>query len=179
MAGGFVVQSLVAYWFHQRFGVSLEQLGPLFFGTNLLSALSALAAAALADRFGLLNTMVFTHLPSNVLLALVPFMPSWPVAAGVLLARHALSQMDVPTRQAYTMVLVAPDKRAAAAGLTNAVRPAASSLAPAISGAALQTAANGLPFVLAGGLKILYDITLWLMFRRASLGEHRHDGTSS
>jgi len=178
LAGGLIVQSLVAYWFHQRFGIGLEQLGPLFFGTNLLSALSSLVAAALAERFGLLNTMVFTHLPSNVLLALVPFMPSWPVAAVVLLARHALSQMDVPTRQAYTMVLVDPDERAAAAGLTNAVRPAAASLAPAISGVALQAAANGLPFVLAGGLKILYDIALWLMFRRVSLAEHPPDGAS-
>ncbi len=178
LAGGLIVQSLVAYWFHQRFGIGLAQLGPLFFGTNLLSALSSLVAAALAERFGLLNTMVFTHLPSNVLLALVPFMPSWPVAAVVLLARHALSQMDVPTRQAYTMVLVAPDERAAAAGLTNAVRPAAASLAPAISGVALQTAANGLPFVLAGGLKILYDVALWLMFRRVSLAEHPPDGAS-
>lgn len=176
LAGGLVVQSLVAYWFNQRFGIGLEQLGPLFFGTNLLSALSSLAAVPLATRFGLLNTMVFTHLPSNVLLTLVPFMPSWPVAAVVLLARHALAQMDVPTRQAYTMVLVAPEERAAAAGLTNAVRPAAASLAPAISGVALQAAINGLPFVLAGGLKILYDVTLWLTFRRVALPEHPHDG---
>jgi MFS family permease len=169
LAGGLIVQSLIAFWFHQRFGVGLERLGPLFFGTNLLSARSSLVAARLADRFGLLNTMVFTHLPSNVLLAMVPFMPSWPLAALVLLARHALSQMDVPTRQAYTMALVAPEERAAAAGVTNAVRPAASSVAPAISGLALQTAANGLPFVLSGGLKIVYDVLLWLMFRQVSL----------
>jgi MFS family permease len=175
LAGGLVVQSLVAYWFHQRFGVGLEQLGPLFFGTNLLSAVSSLAAAPLAERFGLLNTMVFTHLPSNVLLGLVPFMPSWPLAAVVLLARHALAQMDVPTRQAYTMALVAPEERAAAAGLTNAVRPAAASLAPAISGIAFQAAALGLPFLLAGGLKILYDVILWLTFRRIALPEHPLD----
>jgi MFS family permease len=165
-AGGLVVQSLIAFWFHERFGVGLDRLGPLFFGTNLLSATSSLAAARLADRFGLLNTMVFTHLPSNVLLAAVPFMPSWPLAAIVLLARHALSQMDVPTRQAYTMTLVAPEERSAAAGLTNAVRPAASSLSPAISGVALQTAASGLPFVLAGVLKIGYDLILWTIFRK-------------
>jgi MFS family permease len=170
LAGGLVVQSLLALWFHQRFGVELDRLGPLFFGTNLLSALSGLAAARLAERFGLLNTMVLTHLPSNVLLAMVPFMPSWPLAALVLLARHALSQMDVPTRQAYTMALVAPEERAAAAGLTNAVRPAAASLAPAISGLALETAATGLPFVLAGGLKVAYDILLWLVFRTVPLG---------
>lgn len=169
LAGGFVVQSLLALWFNQRFGVGLDRLGPLFFGTNLLSALSALAAARLADRFGLLNVMVFTHLPSNALLILVPFMPSWPLAALVLLARHALAQMDVPTRQAYTMIVVAPEERAAAAGLTNAVRPAASSLAPVISGVALQTAASGLPFVLSGGLKIAYDVALWMLFRHVPL----------
>jgi MFS family permease len=168
LAGGLVVQGLIAFWFHQRFGVGPEQLGPLFFGTNLLSALSYLVAARLADRFGLLNTIVFTHLPSNVLLALVPFMPSWPAAAGVLLARSALSQMDVPTRQAFTMALVAPEERAAAGGLTNAVRPAAQSLAPAISGLALQSAVSGLPFVLAGALKSAYDVALWLAFRRVS-----------
>ncbi len=168
LAGGLVVQGLIAFWFHQRFGIGPEQLGPIFFGTNLLSALSYLVAARLADRFGLLNTIVFTHLPSNVLLALVPFMPSWPLAALVLLARSALSQMDVPTRQAFTMAMVAPEERAAAAGLTNAVRPAAQSLAPAISGLALQSAASGLPFVLAGGLKSAYDLTLWLAFRRVA-----------
>jgi MFS family permease len=166
LAGGLVVQGLIAFWFYQRFGVGPEWLGPLFFGTNLLSALSYLVAARLADRFGLLNTIVFTHLPSNVLLALVPFMPSWPLCAATLLARSALSQMDVPTRQAFTMALVAPEERAAAAGLTNAVRPAAQSIAPAISGFALQSAASGLPFVLAGGLKSAYDLTLWLAFRR-------------
>jgi MFS family permease len=169
LAGGLVVQSLIAYWFRERFGVPLEWLGLLFFGTNLLSAVSGLVAARLADRFGLLPIMVFAHLPSNVLLALVPLMPSWPLAALVLLARHALSQMDVPTRQAYTMALVAPDERAAAAGLTNAVRPAASSIAPLISGVALQAAASGLPFVLAGGLKIVYDSMLWLAFRRVPM----------
>jgi MFS family permease len=169
LAGGLVIQSLIAYWFHQRFGVGLEDLGALFFGTNLLSALSSLVAARLADRFGLLNTMVFTHLPSNVLLALVPFMPSWPWAAVVLLARHAFSQMDVPTRQAYTMALVAPGERAAAAGLTNAIRPAAGSIAPVISGIAFQTAASGAPFIVAGGLKIVYDVLLWLTFRQVTV----------
>ncbi|HYM68540.1 MAG TPA: MFS transporter, partial [bacterium] len=165
LAGGFVLQSLVALWFHERYGVDLERLGLLFFGTNLLSALSGMVAARLVGRFGLLNTMIFTHLPSNVLLMLVPLMPSWPLAAAVLLARHALSQMDVPTRQAYTMLMVTPEERAAAAGVTNAVRPAAASVAPAISGMMVHAAAAGLPFALAGGLKIIYDIALWLFFR--------------
>jgi MFS family permease len=169
LAGGLVVQSLVAYWFHQRFGIGLDILGPIFFGTNLLSAVSYLAAARIAKRFGLLNTMVFTHLPSNVLLALVPLMPTWELATLMLFLRHMLSQMDVPTRQAYTMALVAPEERAAAAGLTNAVRPAASSLAPLLSGIALQSALSGLPFIFAGGLKVIYDLALYFTFRNVVL----------
>jgi MFS family permease len=169
LAGGLVVQSLVAYWFHQRFGIGLDILGPIFFGTNILSAFSYLAAAKIARRFGLLNTMVFTHLPSNILLALVPFMPTWKLAALVLFLRHMLSQMDVPTRQAYTMAVVAPEERAAAAGITNAVRPAASSLAPLLSGIALQSALSGLPFILSGGLKVIYDLALYFTFRNVAL----------
>lgn len=169
LAGGFVVQSLVALWFHRQFGLGPEELGPIFFGTNLLSALSFPVAAHLAGRFGLLPTMVFTHLPSNLLLALVPLMPSWPAAAAVLMGRHLLSQMDVPVRRAYIMVLVEPEERAAAAGLTNGVRNLAGALAPVLSGLALQTAAPGLPFLLAGGLKGAYDLLLWVAFRRVPL----------
>lgn len=169
LAGGFVVQGLVVLWFHQRFGVNLESLGVLFFATNLLAALSYLPAAWLADRIGLLNTAVFTHIPSNLLLACVPLMPTWPLAAAMLLGRQALSSMDIPARQAYTMAIVPPHERAAAAGLTNAIRPAAASVAPVLSGAALATAAGGLPFFLAGGLKVAYDIALWLVFRRVPL----------
>jgi MFS family permease len=175
LAGGLVVQSLVAYWFHQRFGIGLDILGPIFFGTNVLSALSYLAAARIAKRFGLLNTMVFTHLPSNILLALVPFMPTWELATVMLFLRHMLSQMDVPTRQAYTMALVAPEERAAAAGLTNAVRPAASSLAPLLSGIALQNALSGLPFIFAGGLKAIYDLALYFTFRKVTLESQREN----
>ncbi len=169
LAGGFVIQSLVALWFHRRFGLGPEQLGPLFFGTNLLSALSFLAAPHIARRAGLLATMVGTHLPSNVLLALVPAMPSWHLAAAVLLARHLLSQVDVPVRRAYVMALVAPEERSAAAGLTNAVRNLAATAAPVLSGIALQTAATGLPFLLAGVLKSAYDLALWFAFRRVPL----------
>jgi MFS family permease len=169
LAGGFIMQSLLAYWFHLRFGVGPEVLGALFFGTNLLSAVSFLAASRVADRVGLLNTMVFTHLPSNVLLLAVPFMPSFPLAAAVLLARHVLSQMDVPTRQAYTMALVAPEERPVAAGLTSSVRALAQSLAPAISGFSMVTAAVGLPFFIAGGLKIVYDLGLYARFRGVPL----------
>ncbi|MBI3910924.1 MAG: MFS transporter [Armatimonadetes bacterium] len=169
LAGGFVVQSLLVYWFHLRYGVGPEVLGPLFFGTNLLSAASFLVAARAAERIGLLNTMVFTHLPSNVLLALVPLMPGLPLAAATLLARHLLSQMDVPTRQAYAMALVTPDERSAAAGFTTSARALAQAAAPVFSGFALATTATGLPFFLAGGLKIVYDLTLYFRFRRVPL----------
>ncbi|HET9096023.1 MAG TPA: MFS transporter [Candidatus Baltobacteraceae bacterium] len=165
LAGGFVVQAVVAYWFHLRFGTPLAALGPLLAGANLLSALSFFAAAKLSKRFGLLNTMVFTHLPSNVLLLLVPFMPSFAWAAAVLLGRFALSQMDVPTRQAYVMAAAPAHDRARAASLTNAVRPAAAAIAPLIAGAAMQTAAFGAPFIIAGAMKIAYDVTLYFRFR--------------
>jgi MFS family permease len=159
----------LAYWFHVRFHVGAELLGPLFFGTNLLSALSFLAASRVADRVGLLNTMVFTHLPSNLLLLIVPLMPSFRSAALVLLARHMLSQMDVPTRQAYTMGLVLPSERPATAGLTAGSRALAQSLAPALSGVAMATAVMGTPFFVAGGLKIVYDLTLYARFRGVPL----------
>jgi hypothetical protein len=169
LAGGFIMQSLLAYWFHVRFGVGPEALGALFFGTNLLSALSFLAAARIAERVGLLNTMVFTHLPSNLLLVCVPFMPTFGGAAALLLARHVLSQMDVPTRQAFTVALVAPEERAAAAGLTVSVRALAQSAAPAVAGVAMGAAAGPAPFLIAGGLKIVYDLCLFFRFRSVRL----------
>jgi MFS family permease len=165
LAGGFIVQAFLAYWFHQRFGAGPRELGILFFGTNLLSALSFLAASHVADRIGLLNTMVFTHLPSNVLLVLVPLMPSLPLASAMLFARHLLSQMDVPTRQAYTMALVTRDERAAAAGLTSSVRALAQAFGPILSGLAMTTSWTGLPLMLSGGLKIVYDVCLFARFR--------------
>ena len=173
LAGGFIVQSLLAYWFSLRFGVGPEALGALFFGTNLLSALSFLAATRVAERVGLLNTMVFTHLPSNVLLLLVPFMPSFATAAAALLARHLLSQMDVPARQAYTVALVAPEERAAAAGFTASVRALAQACAPVVAGTTLAVAASPAPFLLAGGLKIVYDLSLFLRFRSVPLTDPR------
>jgi MFS family permease len=170
-AGGFIMQSLLAYWFHLRFGVGPAALGALFFGTNLLSALSFLAAARVAEKIGLLNTMVFTHLPSNVLLMIVPFMPTFEAAAVVLLARHVLSQMDVPTRQAFTVALVAPEERPAAAGLTTSARALAQALAPFVSGLTMAVAATPAPFLLAGGLKIVYDLRLYFSFRSLPLGK--------
>lgn len=173
LAGGLVVQSLMVLYFHLRFGVPLAPLGVLFFAANTLSALSFLAAVPLARRFGLLNTMVFTHLPSNLLLALVAVMPSFPPAAALLLLRQALSQMDVPTRQAYTMALVVPAERTAAASVTSLARSAGSSSSPIISGLLLQgpVLALGLPFVLAGAIKAVYDLSLWGIFRRVELPE--------
>lgn len=164
--GGLIMQSLLAFWFHERFGVSEVTLGAIFFGANLLAAVSALAAARIAARIGLINTMVFTHLPSNVLLMLVPLMPTVELAILVLLARFSISQMDVPTRQSYTMAVVDPDERSAAAGVTGIARTTGSALSPLI--AAPLFAVPGLaavPFFLAGGLKIAYDLALWRAFR--------------
>jgi MFS family permease len=172
--GGLIVQSLLAFWFHQRFGVSEAVLGAIFFGANLLAAVSALAAARIAARIGLINTMVFTHLPSNVLLMLVPLMPTVELALGVLRVRFSISQMDVPTRQSYTMAVVDPDERSAAAGITGIARTTGASLSPLI--AAPLFAIPGLasvPFFLAGGLKILYDLALWRAFRARPTPEER------
>jgi MFS family permease len=164
-AGGFVLQGLVAYWFSIRYGADTATLASIFFGTNLLAAFSFLVAAPLARWIGLLNTMVFTHLPSNVLLILVPLMPTFPLAIAALLARHLLSQLDVPTRQSYTMAVVEPDERAAAAGIMAVARNAAAAVSPALAGPLLAVPALGLPFLVAGGLKIVYDVALLLFFR--------------
>jgi MFS family permease len=165
-AGGFIVQSIVAYWFYLRYGADLNQLSAIFFGVNFLSALSFLAAPALARRIGLLNTMVFTHLPSNLLILLVPLMPNLELAAAVLLARNLLSQMDVPTRQSYTMAVVDGDERAAAAGMLSVARNTGAALAPLFTGAILASPAMGLPFLLAGGLKVIYDLWIFAVFRK-------------
>jgi MFS family permease len=165
-AGGLIIQSLLAFWFHQRFGVSVEVLGAIFFGANLLAAVSALSAARIAARIGLINTMVFTHLPSNVLLMLVPLMPTVELAILMLLARFSISQMDVPTRQSYTMAVVDPDERSAAAGVTGIARTTGASISPLL--AAPLFAVPGLaslPFFIAGALKIAYDVALWRAFR--------------
>jgi MFS family permease len=173
LAGGLVVQSLMVLFFHLRFGASLTTLSALFFGANLLSALSFLAAVPLARRFGLLNTMVFTHLPSNILLLPVAFAPTFPLAAALLLLRQVLSQMDVPTRQAYTMALVAPEEWTAAASVTSLARSVGSSTSPVFAGLLLRSPflILGLPFILAGTLKVAYDLTLWSIFRRVHLNE--------
>jgi len=165
-AGGFIVQGLVAYWLHVQFGADASTLAAVFFGTNLFAAVSFLAAPALARRIGLLNTMVFTHLPSNVLLLAVPAMPTLELAVALLLVRHLLSQLDVPTRQSYTMAIIDPEERASAAGVLSVARNAAAAAAPAFAGATLAVPALGLPFLLAGGLKIVYDLLIFATFRR-------------
>jgi MFS family permease len=176
-AGGLVVQSFVAWWFHERFGVGPAALGAIFFGANVLAGISALSAAAIARRIGLVNTMVATHLPSNVLLALVPLMPTLPLAVGVLLVRFSISQMDVPTRQSYTMAVVDPDERSAAAGVTGIARTVGAAVAPLAAGPLYASAAlSGLPFLLAGGLKIAYDLALWVSFRAVRPPEERRGG---
>ena len=164
-AGGLLVQSLIAYWFYVRFGVEPGVLGSIFFGANLLAGVSALLAIRLAERFGLINTMVFTHIPSNILLMLVPFMPTLPLAIGILLLRFSLSQMDVPTRQSYTMAVVAADERSAAAGVTGIARSVGASLSPVLTGLLFSIPALfSAPFFLSGGLKILYDLLLYREF---------------
>jgi MFS family permease len=164
--GGLVIQSLVAYWFHVRYGVAPETLGGIFFGANILAGLSALAAARIAARFGLINTMVWTHIPSNILLISIPLMPSLPLAVAVLLMRFSISQMDVPTRQSYIMAVVDPDERSAAAGATTIVRTAASAISPTLTGLLLSASLLSAPFFIAGSLKITYDLLLYRNFRR-------------
>jgi MFS family permease len=165
--GGFVVQSLVALWFGLRWDVEPAVLGSIFFGANALAGLSGLVAARLAARIGLIETMVATHIPSNVMLIMVPFMPTVELAVGILLARFAISQMDVPTRQSYTMAVVDPDERSAAAGITGMARSAGAASAPILATPliAAPILGGGLPFVIAGTLKIVYDLALWRRFR--------------
>lgn len=167
-AGGLIVQSMFALWLHVRFGVDTGVIGSIFFGANILAGISALLAANIAARFGLINTMVFTHIPSNILLILVPLMPSLPLAIGVILLRSSISQMDVPTRQSYTMAVVEPDERSAAAGVTGIARSIGAALSPSITGYLLGVPAlYAVPFFISGGLKIIYDLALWREFRSA------------
>jgi MFS family permease len=164
--GGFVIQSFAAYWFYLRFGVDPETLGILFFAANVFAGISALLASRLARRIGLLNTMVVTHLPSNILLMLVPVMPTLPLAATVLLVRFSISQMDVPTRQSYTMAVVNPNERSAASGIAGVARTTGAALSPLFAGYLFaRPSLVNLPFFIAGGLKILYDLLLFRAFR--------------
>jgi MFS family permease len=163
--GGFVIQSLAAYWFYLRFGVEPGALGAIFFGANVGAGVSALLASRLAARIGLVKTMVFTHLPSNILLILVPLMPTLPLAIAVLLVRFSISQMDVPTRQSYVMAVVRPEERSAAAGVTGVARTIGASVAPWFAGMMFaRPSLINLPFFIAGTLKIIYDLWLYRAF---------------
>jgi MFS family permease len=163
--GGFVVQSFAAYWFYLRFGLTPESLGLIFFVANLISGVSALLASRLASRFGLVKTMVFTHLPSNVLLILIPLMPNASLAIAVLLLRFSISQMDVPTRQSYTMAIIRPKERSAAAGIAGISRTTGAALAPVLAGILFAHPASiSVPFFIAGTVKIIYDLLFYKSF---------------
>jgi predicted MFS family arabinose efflux permease len=168
LAGGFVVQAWIAYWLGVRHGAPTRVIGVVFAAVGLLQAASFLAAPAIANRVGLLATMVFSHLPSNLLLAAVPLAPNLPVAVGLLLARTCLSQMDVPTRQAYVMALVPPAEQTAAAAVTNTARYLTRPVGPALAGL-LQPLGLALPFLVAGVVKSAYDLALWRLFRPVQL----------
>jgi MFS family permease len=165
-AGGLILQSMMAYWFHVRYGIESGLLGSIFFGANILAGISALLAVPLSKKIGLINTMVFTHVPSNMLLMLVPLMPNLPLAIGVLLLRFSISQMDVPTRQSYTMAVVSADERSAASGVTGIARSLGAALSPALTGLFFTIPGLlSLPFFLSGGLKIVYDLLLYRSFQ--------------
>lgn len=164
-AGGLIVQSMIAYWFHIKYGIDSGILGSIFFGANVLAGISALLAARIASKFGLINTMVFTHIPSNILLILVPLMPNLPLAITVLLLRFSISQMDVPARQSYTMAVVAPDERSAASGVTAIARSVGAAISPALTGLFFSVPMLfNVPFYLTGGLKIIYDLLIYREF---------------
>jgi MFS family permease len=165
-AGGFVVQSMLALWLYQRFDLSLAAAGVVFFWTGVLTAASYLVAVRVAGRFGLVNTMVFTHIPSSICLILLPFVPDLSYAIALLFLRSALSQMDVPTRSSYVMAIVTPAERPAAASITSVPRSLASAMSPFLAGWMLGLSAFGWPLVVAGGVKIVYDLLLLALFRK-------------
>jgi MFS family permease len=164
--GGFVVQSMIALWLYQTFALSLAAAGTLLFWTGVLTAISYLVAVRIADRFGLVNTMVFTHLPSSLCLIAIPFMPDLTYVIALLFIRSALSQMDVPTRSSYVMAIVAPAERPAAASVTSVPRSMASAVSPFLAGYFLGVSSFGWPFLIAGVAKIVYDVLLFAMFRK-------------
>src|SRR6516225_238253 len=172
-AGGFTVQSLMALWLFERFDLSLAAASAFFFWSNVLTAFSYPVAARLGKRFGLVNTMVFTHIPSSVCLILAAFSPTLTIVLALLLVRSALSQMDVPTRTSYVMAVVTPAERTAAASVTAVPRSLASSISPALSGALLSTSFAGLPLVVCGVLKIAYDLSLLFSFRHIKPPEEK------
>jgi MFS family permease len=172
--GGFVIQSIVSLWFFTKFGADLTLLSYIFSIAGVLTAFSFLASAKIADRIGLINTMVFTHIPSNILLILVAFSPTLPIAVAIYLARMALSQMDVPTRQSYIVAVVKDDERTAAAGITNISRNITQAISPSIAGSISQSVSLlSAPFLLGGLIKIIYDIALYFNFKNTRPSDER------
>jgi MFS family permease len=176
-AGGFVVTTFVVFWFTRKFGASAETMSLVVFAGGLIQAGSSIASGWLGAKIGLLNTMVFTHLPSNILLVLVPLMPTLGLAIAVLLLRFTLSQMDVPARQAYVVTMVDPSERAAAAAFTNTARYVVRPFGAAGAGVLLQMVGFGAPFFVAGSLKVAYDVLLYRTFRSVPLPEDQRSGT--
>jgi MFS family permease len=173
VAGGFLTTALLSYFFHERFGVGVEAIGLLFFVARVANAGSHLAAAWLAKRIGLVNTMVFTHIPSSLLLATVPFMPTFPIAAALFLLREGLVEMDVPTRQSYVMAVVRPEERAFASGVTHLVRLGGWAVSPGIAGLLMTGGSLAVPLFVGAGMKIVYDLALWRAFRNQRPPEER------
>ena len=165
LGSGFIPSSLVSYWFFDRFGLDMDAIALIFSGSSLLAAVSFMLAARISERIGLINTMVYSHLPSNLMTMSVPFMPSLAASSAVYMGRSLLSQMDVPTRQSYVMAIVKPEERSRVAGLINLPRSLTSAIGPTIAGFVMQFVGPSLPFVFAGGVKAVYDIALYFNFR--------------
>ena len=174
-AGGFVIQSIVSFWFFTRFGADLTTLSYIFSISGVLTAFSFMAAAKIADKIGLINTMVFTHIPANVLIIAVAFAPTLPIAVVLYLLRMALSQMDVPTRQSYIVAVVREDERTIAAGVTNISRNVTQAISPSLTGALIQSLGLSAPFVIGGALKVAYDVALFLNFRNVKPPEEKEE----
>ncbi len=173
LGGGFITQSLVSYWFFDRFGLGMDAIGTIFAASSLLAAVSFLLAARVSERIGLINTMVYSHLPANLMTMSIPLMPNLAASSVVYVARSLLSQMDVPTRQSYTMAIVKPEERTRVAGLINLPRSITSALGPSIAGAIMQFIGHSIPFLIAGGLKVVYDLSLYFMFRNVKPPEEQ------
>jgi MFS family permease len=173
LAGGFLTTALLSFFFHQRFGVGLETIGPLFFAARVANAVSHLGAAWLASRIGLVRTMVFTHIPSSLLLLSVAYAPNFRVAAVLFLLREGLVEMDVPTRQSYVMAVIRPEERTVASGVTHLVRLGAWAVAPVFAGAMMAGGSLVLPLVIGASMKIGYDLLLWRAFRHVAPPEER------
>src|SRR5262245_41271545 len=179
LAGGFLTSALLSYFLHERFGAGEAAIGALFFGARVANALSHLGAAWLARRIGLVNTMVFTHIPGSLLLVTVAFAPSFPVAASLFLLREGLIEMDVPTRQSYVMAIFPPPERTLASGVTHLVRISAWSVAPTLAGLMMQGASLGMPLIAGSVMKVGYDLALWTAFRRLKPPEERGEAAVS